>query len=250
VLLGILWLLPCVAVADDPAVDGLPSPQQVDRAIDKGAAFLLERIDHDPRHSAYKGEELVALALLHAGKRSDRRFGKLLERILARPLSRSGDYPVYNVALRMMVLQELNAEHYLQQIAECAWWLVNAQTDNGQWGYYGPDQEPPKEFGRRIEWAITGNQRRKKVQRWIVERTAPWTTKTPLSPAIYRNTSTAQYALLGLWAAHKAGISIPAETWRRAKELILRTQLVDGAWGYIPMTGRMPGNQPAMARTA
>lgn len=50
------------------------------------------------------------------------------------------------------------------------------------------------------------------------------------------DTSISQYALLGLWAAARAGIEVPIKTWDMAATWHLRTQLNDGGFTYHPMT--------------
>lgn len=52
------------------------------------------------------------------------------------------------------------------------------------------------------------------------------------------DTSMSQYAILGAWAAHKAGFPVPREPIARAAAWLLRTQDPSGAWGY---QGQDPG---------
>ena len=46
--------------------------------------------------------------------------------------------------------------------------------------------------------------------------------------------SNSQYAVLGLRAAVKAGVKVPARTWRAAANHFLDTQNEDGGWPYVP----------------
>jgi len=46
--------------------------------------------------------------------------------------------------------------------------------------------------------------------------------------------SNAQYALLGLRAAARAGVRVPERTWRRACDHFLKTTCPDGGWSYFP----------------
>ncbi|MCA9018948.1 MAG: HEAT repeat domain-containing protein [Planctomycetaceae bacterium] len=48
------------------------------------------------------------------------------------------------------------------------------------------------------------------------------------------DTSITQYAILGLWAAERAGIQIPTTVWDKAARWHLSTQLRDGGFGYHP----------------
>jgi hypothetical protein len=48
------------------------------------------------------------------------------------------------------------------------------------------------------------------------------------------DTSQTQFALLGLWAAARAGAEIPTSTWEKAARWLLQTQLEDGSFAYQP----------------
>jgi hypothetical protein len=48
------------------------------------------------------------------------------------------------------------------------------------------------------------------------------------------DTSHTQYAVLGLWAASRAGVKIPRNVWSRMAEWHLDTQLPDGGFAYHP----------------
>ncbi|HAH47002.1 MAG TPA: hypothetical protein DCM07_19545 [Planctomycetaceae bacterium] len=48
------------------------------------------------------------------------------------------------------------------------------------------------------------------------------------------DTSITQYAVLGLWAAERAGAQIPTDVWDKAARWHLSTQLRDGGFGYHP----------------
>jgi hypothetical protein len=226
-----------VARADDKPLD----PKAIDAAIEKGAAYLLENHGRAPKFPAYEGDELVLYALLHAGKTAkDPRLAELTERILKRPLEKS-PYPVYNVSLRTMALAKLDAPRFQHEIAQCAWWLVNAQTDNGQWDYYGPKKPVPSEFAR-VKWTAklppgdAGPKEAKTATKRTgleVRRDEPWTAIPSNAPVqkMYRNTSTAQYAVLGLYAAHRSLVQVPQETWKRAQDAVLADGR--GGWGYV-----------------
>ena len=58
------------------------------------------------------------------------------------------------------------------------------------------------------------------------------------------DTSQTQYALLGLWAAARAGIEIPASVWDSAARWHVLTQLANGGWAYHPDDG--PQVRPTM----
>ncbi len=48
------------------------------------------------------------------------------------------------------------------------------------------------------------------------------------------DTSMAQYAVLGLWAADRAGASVPLSVWDRAAAWHIKTQFPDGGFAYHP----------------
>lgn len=216
-----------------------PPPQaDVDRAVEAGARFLLASWEKDPGEHSYKGDALVLYALLAAGKGSDARTGKLAKRILEAPLDGT-DFPVYDVGLRAMALAHADPVRFQNEIARCAWWLVNAQTDNGQWDYDGPaDAEVPKKFDS-ARWAgpvPTGAKGKNTPVRTAlkVERRAKWVAANPRRGKILRNSSTTQYGLLGLFAARSAYVMVPDETWKKVEAFLLRTQdAKEGGWTYI-----------------
>lgn len=52
------------------------------------------------------------------------------------------------------------------------------------------------------------------------------------------DTSQTQYAVLGLWTAHRSGVRVNAEAVRRGLDWLMRTQDPSGTWGY---QGKDPG---------
>src|SRR6185295_20036190 len=103
-----------------------PDPEKVNRAIDKGTEYLLAAIDVDPGHDMLRCDELLLYALAHVGKTGDPRAKKLFARIMKSDLN-SGYQPTYSVSLRAMALAQIDSAQYQVPIAQCAWWLVNAQ---------------------------------------------------------------------------------------------------------------------------
>lgn len=65
------------------------------------------------------------------------------------------------------------------------------------------------------------------------------------------DTSITQYAILGLWAAERAGILIPTRVWDNAARWHLTTQLQNGAFCYHPgeRTGSAPRHTMSVAGT-
>ncbi|HET6327493.1 MAG TPA: HEAT repeat domain-containing protein [Planctomycetaceae bacterium] len=61
------------------------------------------------------------------------------------------------------------------------------------------------------------------------------------------DTSHSQYAVLGLWAASRAGVKIPRNVWSRVADWHLKMQMIDGGFAYHPgevkqSTGPMTAN--------
>jgi len=59
--------------------------------------------------------------------------------------------------------------------------------------------------------------------------------------------SISQYAVLGLWEADNAGVSITPSVWDRAAQFYLANQLNDGSWNYHPDDPNVP---PTISMTA
>jgi hypothetical protein len=72
-------------------------------------------------------------------------------------------------------------------------------------------------------------------------RSGMWSYPKPGAPNVGDN-SNAQYALLGLYEAERAGVPVNDKTWRLALNHWQKTQNPDGSWGYepgFPGTGSM-----------
>lgn len=51
------------------------------------------------------------------------------------------------------------------------------------------------------------------------------------------DTSMTQYAILGMWEAHRAGVKVPSAAWERATNWLMATQLANGGFTYTPGVG-------------
>src|SRR5262245_27957260 len=120
-----------------PGVDD----QKVAAAIERGVAWLRKApstghsFKKDPSMPPIRNsDDLLLLTFLHAGvPEDDPRVRELLASALAAPLDKT-----YPVALRAMVLEELDRVRYQSHIARLAQYLVDNQLANGQWGYGTP----------------------------------------------------------------------------------------------------------------
>ncbi len=65
------------------------------------------------------------------------------------------------------------------------------------------------------------------------------------------DTSITQYAVLGLWAAERAGVIVPTTVWDKVARWHLTTQHPQGSFGYHPASGseRAPQNTMSVAGT-
>ena len=212
----------------------LPEPEKISRAIERGTEALLSFVDVDAGDPMLRCDELLLYALVHAGKGADPRTRKLLDRVLKTDFGKAA-YPTYSVAVRAMALAQLDPVKHQAAIAQCAWWLVNTQTDNGQWDYWSPDEKPPASFPKGPWPGKRPTSDKSKAETGlIVKRTLKWADKPrPNLDKILRNTSTAQYAVLGMYAAYRSKVWIPEETWDRTLKSVLSGQLQKGAWGYV-----------------
>jgi len=100
----------------------------------------------------------------------------------------------YEAGVDAMLLEAVDREFYRPQLQMIADYLVARQKPHGGWFY------PPEVMNRPENG----------------------------------DTSITQYALLGLWAADRAGIEVPVETWERAAKWLMQTQYGDGSFCYHP----------------
>lgn len=214
-------------------------PKKVNEAIDKGVNYLIKHGTKNVRDF-----ELVAYALIHAGlPKNHPTVQALIQKILAKPFLLT-----YNVALTAMVLESYDQVKYQYRIAECAQALVNYQCLNGQWSYssrFRSDEATHPELSKGPAQPIE----------IITEASI---TKTPLTVALktfvikrLRKTrerdgdnSNTQFALLGLRAAARSNIIIPAETWKESAGFLVKSQVDDGGWNYASVA-ESNFNQPS-----
>lgn len=113
-------------------------PREVNAAIDRGVAWLLERREKDGSWSSSSKSEfpmgvmaLGGLALRKSGlERDDPVLLDLVARVETMPLAKT-----YGVALKAMFLRAMSGKLYNDRIAACADWLAEEQAPDGLWGY-------------------------------------------------------------------------------------------------------------------
>lgn len=60
------------------------------------------------------------------------------------------------------------------------------------------------------------------------------------------DTSVTQYGALGLWAASRAGIKVPPQTWDKMAGWLIRSQINTGGWRYRPTSPGVEGETQSM----
>ena len=206
-------------------LQGKADSAAIDEAVRRGVAFLKPLAPQ-----AQQDVELVLLALHHGGvSPSDPDVATPLGRVLQQPLAST-----YRVALRAMVLEDVDRLRHQPRIARCAQFLLDSQHDNGHWGYgqpttYGEPEEvesTPKAArdGDLVVFEEPRPGAKPEVKRRIRVRQHRLLTG-------HADHSNSAYAALGLRACHDAGISLPVEAVERAAQAWRDTQ-VDEGWGY------------------
>ncbi|MEI8383202.1 MAG: HEAT repeat domain-containing protein [Planctomycetota bacterium] len=102
----------------------------------------------------------------------------------------------YEAGVDAMFLEAVDRELYRPQLESIAKFLIQKQRSYGAWYYPSGEGAGTLDFG---------------------------------------DTSITQYAILGLWAASRAGVEIPIETWERAAKWLLVSQSRDGGFCYHPV---------------
>ncbi|MCR5360184.1 MAG: DUF4159 domain-containing protein [Thermoguttaceae bacterium] len=194
------------------------TPEAVQRAIDEGTRFLIDRQQPDGgwEEDAYRQyapgtTSLCLLALLSSGMTAaDAPVSRGLRYVeqFTPDMQQRQTYPI---ALQTMVFCQADPEKYFARIEENAEALLHGQfrTDNpysGGWSY--------SDLRQNFSYAAADN-------------------------------SNSQFAVLALYEAQKAGVEIPAEAWREIEEYWTRLQNKDGSWGYRASYDRKGGRLSA-----
>jgi ferric-dicitrate binding protein FerR (iron transport regulator) len=202
----------------------------VENAIRKACAFLesrrsdlvlpiiSEKRNAPPPRRTYA--EIALLALHRAGYADSHPLkAELLGQVRGRPVEST-----YVAALQAMTLAEIDPAAHQDRIRLCAQLLCDSQCTNGQWDYAVklalPDVPATGRIRRRKEGPPGGDN------------------------------SVTSYAVLGLLAAHEAGVDIDPEVLDRARGWWLRCQNRDGGWGYNDINDPSPGEAGKDAATS
>lgn len=205
---------------------------QVNEAIDKGAKWLLEKVEiylkekKEPHKDDHIGrglaecEELALYALIHAGiTEENKTFKNLFEKVFCMKPDKKKNY---HVVLEIMSLVSYDKVRFQERIAECAQVLVNRQCKHGQWSY-GTTFVTRTPLRNTKE--ILPPKDSKKVLKKISIKREHWSSEKG-------DNSNSQYVALGLRAASEAGIEIDPEVVKLGKQAWEQFQLSDGGWDY------------------
>jgi hypothetical protein len=211
-----------------PGFAGL-DPARIDAAVRRAAEFL-KTAPSPAMNGSPDSDELILWTFVQAGVDPyDKKYQELLMKIL----DDRRENATYSVALRAMLLEQLNRNAYQGQLLRCAQVLVDNQCLNGQWDYRVvvpipdlPVELIPADPGRSPAKGV--------MQRFAVRK------RRDGPPA--GDNSNAYYAALGLRACYDAGIVIPDDVIERARAWWVKTQFPDElnnpsigpirGWGY------------------
>ena len=184
-------------IASNPALaEDAPRPQRVQALIDKGAAYLRGQIEK----AGHGGRvTLAAYALLKSGEKADSPRLKLAVDEIRAKLKTTDGVTTYNPQGSSEGVYEAGIDLMFLTDLDTEAHLALIQSI-AEWLVA---QQHPDGF-----WSYLGN--------------------------TDGDTSISQYAILGLWAAARAGIDIPLETWNKAAAWHIRNQSADGGFAYHP----------------
>ncbi len=215
---------PMVNSRKRPAPAGSPEAARIDAAVRRAVEFL-RTADSPGMNGSPDSAELILWAFIHGGVDPyDPKYQQLLMKIL----DDRRENATYSVAIRAMILEELNRIAYQGQLLRCAQVLVDNQCRNGQWDYRVVTSIPDDPVELMPMEPAKGAAGRGS-QRYAVR-------KRREGPPVGDN-SNAYYAALGLRACHDAGIVIPEEVISRAAGWWVQAQFPEEqkdvrGWGY------------------
>jgi hypothetical protein len=215
------------------------SSDEVNRAIDRGAAYLA---GHYLKNQFSSDEDyLGAYALIHTNQYFAN--GKLREKINA--FLRSNHWlkssaAVYTAGLRALALEATHDPDLKALTRECAEYLVESQGPKGTWTYRADVPitavpAPAKEVESGL--AISGGEPLdEEVKGELVER------KNTAKNAGDGDTSCTQFAILGLHAAARCGYLVPKTVWENCLKEMEARHDKDGGWHYHGQANKSYGS--------
>ncbi|HLY75919.1 MAG TPA: prenyltransferase/squalene oxidase repeat-containing protein [Planctomycetota bacterium] len=230
--LSIVLLFPAVSFAQDKPPDPEVDPKAVNAAIDKGLQWLLGKFSQNVIHEQ-KYTELVLLTLVHAGLPPEH---PLVRDNFQKMLDHSNLSDTYNAGLRALLLEKVNRKYYQQSLAEIAQFFVENQCENGQWAYKGHSRKltptiyapVPTVAKKKVIPGATQTMDEGPPPGKAIKLPAP--VRTP--PKKTGDNSNSQYAVLALFAASRAAVTVPKNPWQEIERWFESKQNADGGWGY------------------
>jgi len=202
-------------------------PNQVNAAIDRGREYLWQEVQKASKSYGYldpRREHLPALyALVHTGaQQAYPEFDDFLERSLAK--AEPSRFSTYENSLLIMIAQKSGNPSLRPLLEACTQFLVETQGRDGSWSYTSPhpslssSAEEATEL-RPGEIEVLGGEAPRQLNAETgLSRTQGWELGKD------GDNSCTQFAVLGLWAAERAGLKIDPEVWKRVATLTARRQ--------------------------
>ena len=228
-----------VAAHSDLAPKGLGgvgvTADQVNSAIERGRDFLWAHLkaqlvaEHRKLGDDSGYDMLQALALVHAGAHLKyREFDSELRGMLTRLDPTSDRVGTYQMGIACMLIGDYADPMFLPKMRLLTRRLVEEQCPEGSWDY-----------ARGVPASIFGDQAAGPA---LSVEGGMALDQTPGAPPVSRlspfgkrdpgDTSTSQFALLGLRAASRVRIMAAPEVWTRSLSSVRSRRCKDGGWGY------------------
>jgi uncharacterized Zn finger protein (UPF0148 family) len=204
------------------------SSEAVNRAIDRGAAYLAAHyVKYDFRSD---DDYLGAYALVHTNQYFSN--GKLREKINAFLRGNQwikGHYTGYTVGLRALALEATHDPDLMALTRECAEYLVEAQGPKGTWTYHSDVPITPVAQPKVADTGLSisgGEPLDEEIKGELIER------KNVCKNPADGDTSVTQFAILGLHAAARCGFTVPKSVWEKCLKEMEARHCKDGGWQY------------------
>ena len=209
-----------LAISKDALPKQQPRPltmleKRVNRAIDRGVAYLQKNHNNHPQYRNYLG--LLGLTLLECGIPADDPSVQQIAALFR--TQRRQITQTYELALAILFLDRLGDPRDRRLIYDFGQLLLFGQVKGGIWTY-GCLRDDPKRFMPAVPVGVRADGRPVKVPANAI-----------INIFFRGDNSNTQLALLGLWVAQRHGV--PVRSALLAAEQHFRcTRLSDGSWTY------------------
>lgn len=200
---------------------------QINRAIDRGAAYLAGIFKNTAKMN--DDDYLAAYALIHTSQyhTNAKLRDKIVELLRSDLWSKSG-HAVYSAGLRGLALEATKDPELKALAREVAEYLVESQAEDGSWTYR-MDVDITPAAPKVVEASgvsVSGGEPLDEESKGEV------VAKKGAKMGNAGDNSCTQFALLGLHAAAKCGFSVPREVWARSLKAMEKRHGKDGGWDY------------------